>query len=114
MRRCSPSSSSRRLTACVSWARTSASKKSTRQRSRCLASIGRELPAVLHIVWPRRVADQIASRFRHTLKTGEPYRSTDFSARRRDIGVQEDYEWQIQRVTLPGGEYAVVAFFNNI
>jgi len=28
--------------------------------------------------------------------------------------VEEVYEWQIQRVTLPAGEYGVVCFFNNV
>jgi len=28
--------------------------------------------------------------------------------------MKEAYEWQIQRVTLPAGEYGVVCFFNNI
>jgi signal transduction histidine kinase len=28
--------------------------------------------------------------------------------------LEEIYEWQIQRVTLPAGEYGVVCFFNNV
>ena len=76
--------------------------------------IGRDLSEVIHVVWPKRVADQVMSRFRHTLKTGAPYQSPDFAERRRDTGVDEAYEWQIQRVTLPAGEYGVVCFFTNI
>jgi signal transduction histidine kinase len=48
------------------------------------------------------------------LETGELYQSPRFVQRRRDSGVKETYEWQIQRVTLPGGEYGVVCFFNDI
>jgi PAS domain S-box-containing protein len=76
--------------------------------------IGRDFSEIIHIIWPRRVADQVMEHFRHTLKTGEPYQSPNFAERRRDIGVNEIYEWQIQRVTLPAGEYGVVCFFTNI
>ena len=76
--------------------------------------IGRNFLEVMRTIWPRRVADEILKRFRHTLKTGEGYQSLDAVGRRRDIGEKEFYEWQIQRVTLPAGEHGVVCFFNNI
>jgi PAS domain S-box-containing protein len=76
--------------------------------------IGRDFSEIIHIIWPQGIADQIMKRFRHTLKTGAPYQSPDFAERRRDIGVKEVYEWQIQRVTMPAGEYGIVCFFNNI
>jgi len=76
--------------------------------------IGRDFSEVIHVIWPRQVADQVVERFRHTLKTGTPYQALDFAERRRDIGVKEFYEWQIQRVTLPAGEFGVVCFFSNI
>ncbi|MEO8614148.1 MAG: PAS domain S-box protein [Luteolibacter sp.] len=76
--------------------------------------IGREFSEVMRTIWPRRVAEEIVVHFRHTLQTGEPYQSPVFAQRRRDLGVKEVYEWQIQRVTLPVGEYGVVCFFNNI
>lgn len=76
--------------------------------------IDRDFAQILRCVWPDRVADGIVKHFRHTLKTGQPYQSPEFTARRRDLGVQEIYEWQIQRVTLPAGEHGVVCFFNNI
>lgn len=76
--------------------------------------LGRDFSEIVHILWPKRVADQVVERFRQTLKTGEPYQSPEFTERRRDRGAQETYEWQIQRVTLPVGELGVVCFFNNI
>jgi signal transduction histidine kinase len=75
--------------------------------------IGRDFFEIVRVLWPRRTADQVIRKFRHTLKTGEPYRSPAFSERRRDIGVKEFYEWQIQRVTLPDNKYGVVCFFEN-
>jgi PAS domain S-box-containing protein len=76
--------------------------------------IGREFGEILRTLWPRRVANQVVRCFRHTLKSGEPYQSPEFIERRRDTGVEEVYEWQIQRVTLPADEYGVVCFFNNV
>jgi PAS domain S-box-containing protein len=76
--------------------------------------IGREFSEIARTLWPQQVADRVVRRFRHTLKTGESYQSPEFTERRRDTGVEEVYEWQIQRVTLPVGEYGVVCFFNNI
>ena len=76
--------------------------------------IGRDFSEVIHIIWPKKVADDVTARFRKTLKTGESYKSPEFSERRKDIGTQEVYEWQIIRITLPGGEYGVVCFFDNV
>lgn len=76
--------------------------------------IGRDFSEVLRVLWPRRVADQVTKRFRHTLKTGEMYQAPEFTERRHDTGKTETYEWQIQRVTLPAGEHGVVCFFSDI
>ncbi len=76
--------------------------------------IGREFSEIMRAIWPPRVARQVVGRFRHTLKTGQPYKSPEFAERREDTRLVEVYEWQIQRVTLPAGEYGVVCFFNNI
>jgi PAS domain S-box-containing protein len=76
--------------------------------------LGRDLSGIIHLVWPKKIADEIMEHFRHTLRTGKPYHSGDFSGRRRDIKVTETYEWQLQRITLPAGQHGVACFFNNI
>jgi len=76
--------------------------------------LGRNFSEIVHTLWPRSVAATVVARFRHTLKTGEPYQSPEFAERRRDTGMLEVYEWQIQRVTLPAGEHGVVCFFSDI
>jgi len=76
--------------------------------------IGRDFSEVIHVLWPNPAADELVAVFRHTLETGEPYHSTEFIEQRRDIDIEEVYEWQIQRVILPTGENGVVCFFNNI
>ncbi len=75
---------------------------------------GRAFSEITHIVWPKRLADEIMEHFVDTLKTGKPYHSPDFCARRHDTGKKEGYEWQIQRITLPDSEKGVVCFFSNI
>jgi PAS domain S-box-containing protein len=76
--------------------------------------IGRDFSEIHHRLWPKRASDQVVARFRHTLKTGRPYQAPEFTERRRDTGLLEIYQWQIQRITLPTGEYGVVAFFDDI
>ncbi len=76
--------------------------------------LGRSFAEIIRTIWPKRVADDAEKRFRHTLKTGEPYQSLEFVERRKDTHVKEAYEWQIQRVTLPSGDHRVVCFFNDI
>jgi PAS domain S-box-containing protein len=75
---------------------------------------GRDFAEIVRVLWPRRLADSALARFNATLATGEPYRSPEFKSRRRDTGSLEIYDWQIQRVTLPSGEFGVVCFFNDI
>jgi len=76
--------------------------------------IGRDFSAIIRILWPKKIAAEVISHFQHTLQTGEPHYSPEFSERRRDTGVTEFYEWQLQRVTLPAGEQAVVCFFSDL
>ena len=79
-----------------------------------LPVIGRDFSAVIQRIWPKKIGAEIVSRFRHTLQTGEPYYLPEFSERRRDTGLTECYEWQLQRVVLPGGEHGVVCFFSDL
>jgi PAS domain S-box-containing protein len=76
--------------------------------------IGRDLDEIVHIQWPAEYADEIVNLFRHTLETGEPYYTPERIEERRDIGVTEYYEWQINRITLPEGGYGVVCYFRDI
>ena len=75
---------------------------------------GRDFSEIIRLIWPEKIANEIVARFRHTLKTGQPYYSPEFSERRRDTSKSESYEWQIQRITLPAGLHGVVCFFTDI
>ena len=76
--------------------------------------IGRDLVEVIHILWPPECADEIVSRFRRTLATGEPHVSIEFSELRYDRKVRESYDWQIHRITLADGKYGVVCYFIDV
>lgn len=73
--------------------------------------LGRDFTEILRIIWAEPFASQAIKLFRHTLETGEPYHSPDTTAQRRDIMDVESYDWQIQRITLPDGEFGVVCYF---
>ena len=76
--------------------------------------IGRDFVEVIHILWQQEYADEIVDRFRNTLETGEPYVTLERVEQRRDRGVTESYEWQINRIRLPAGGYGVVCYFRDI
>ncbi|HEU5039372.1 MAG TPA: ATP-binding protein, partial [Gemmatimonadales bacterium] len=76
--------------------------------------IGRTFDDVIHTVWPADYADELVTRFRHTLTTGEPYRNPERIEQRLDLGVTEYYEWQINRLPLPDGRFGVVCYFRDI
>jgi PAS domain S-box-containing protein len=48
------------------------------------------------------------------LATGERYSNQTFTARRADLGLDQTYEWEAQRVTLADASYGVVCYFNDI
>ena len=76
--------------------------------------IGRDFDEALGIVWGSEIGPQIASIFRHTLATGERYVSPRFSEQRHDIGVEQAFEWEVQRITLPDGQLGVVCYFKDV
>jgi PAS domain S-box-containing protein len=76
--------------------------------------IGSDFAEVAHALWPPEVADEVVTRFRRTLETGESYRNPEFSAERRDSKVREYYDWQIHRLALPDGQQGVVCYFIDV
>jgi PAS domain S-box-containing protein len=76
--------------------------------------IGRDFSEVIRIVWGPVVGGEIAAIFRRTLATGERYVSPKFVATRGDLAIEEAYDWEIQRVTLPDGQSGVVCYFREV
>jgi PAS domain S-box-containing protein len=80
--------------------------------------IGRDFDEVIHLLWAKDYADEIVRLFRQTLETGEPYVTPERVEQRLDRGVQEYYEWRIDRIPLPherpDKRYGVVCYFRDI
>jgi PAS domain S-box-containing protein len=76
--------------------------------------IGGDFVKIIHLLWPQRYADELVERFRHTLETGVPYFTPERIEERLDRKVIEYYEWQLQRISLPDGQYGVVCYFSDI
>ena len=76
--------------------------------------VGRDFDSVMHVLWPKDYADEIVQLFRRTLETGEPHLVPESIRERRDRRLTEYYEWQINRIPLPGDRRGVVCYFRDI
>jgi PAS domain S-box-containing protein len=72
---------------------------------------GAALADILRAQWPADVAAELERRFRHALATGAPHVDHGFTAVRGDRGTREHYDWQLHRITLPGGRFGVACYF---
>ncbi len=76
--------------------------------------IERDYGEVLRIIWPEPLASEVIGHFRHTLATGEPYAQKNTTEQRLDIPEVESYDWRIERLILPDGQFGVVGYFYDI
>ena len=58
--------------------------------------------------------DALIALFRHTLRTGEPYRTQEPIELRRGDAASAYYEWQISRIALGDGGLGVVCYFRDV
>ncbi|MGZ8253478.1 MAG: hybrid sensor histidine kinase/response regulator [Burkholderiaceae bacterium] len=73
--------------------------------------IGCDFAEILRIVWPEPFATEAIGRFRHTLATGEAYHAPDTTERRGNVDATESYDWKIERIMVPDGNFGVVCHF---
>ena len=73
--------------------------------------IGRSFDEAVRMMWPEPVASDVIQIFRHTLTTGEPYLSRNFSHARADVDQTEAYEWELHRIDMPNGRDGVVCYY---
>lgn len=73
--------------------------------------IGHDFAHAIRLIWPPDVAEDVISRFRHTLLTGETYYAPQLIHQRADIDLVESYEWKIKRINLPDNQYGVVCYY---
>lgn len=76
--------------------------------------LGRDFADIMTQVWGSEIGANVVKVFRHTLETGEKYVSPSFSEQRHDLGVQQAYEWETQRIALNNGRYCVVCYFHDV
>ena len=76
--------------------------------------IGRDFEEIVRTVWTDPFATEALTRFRQTLETGESYVAPSTSELRKDIPGVESYDWKIQRITLPDGQFGVVCYFYDV
>lgn len=76
--------------------------------------LGRDFAEVIQMIWSEPFAGQVLAHFRHTLQTGVPYAAPDTTEQRADVPQVESYDWKIERITLPDGEFGVVCYFYDI
>ena len=76
--------------------------------------LARDFAEVMRAIWPENFAEEAIGRFRHTLETGEPHHQNSLEETRLDTGVDEAYDWQIERVTLPNGKFGVVCYYYDL
>ena len=76
--------------------------------------IGRDFEEVLRLVWADPFVSEALGHFRHTLQTGEAYAAPNTTAQRQNIPDIESYDWKIERITLPDGQFGVVCYFYDI
>lgn len=76
--------------------------------------IGRDFKEVVRTIWPEPFATKVLQHFQHTLDTGLPYAEPNTTEQRKDTPVVESYDWKIERITLPDGQFGVVCYFYDI
>jgi two-component sensor histidine kinase/CheY-like chemotaxis protein len=76
--------------------------------------VGRDFDEITHIMWEKDYANEIVRIFKHTLATGESYIAKERAEIRVDRGVTEYYEWRVDRIQLPNGNWGAVCYFSDI
>ena len=76
--------------------------------------LGHDFEDVLRRVWAEPFVLEALRHVRHTLQTGESYAALNTIRRPQDIHQLESYDWKIERIMLPDGQFGVVCYFYDI
>jgi signal transduction histidine kinase len=76
--------------------------------------VGADFRVVKRHLWEPKFAEEVIGIFEHTLATGEPHYERERIEKRADRQSIEAYEWQINRIPLPEGDFGVVCYFRDI
>ena len=76
--------------------------------------LGRPYADVVDAVWGPEAGTEVLRTVRRTLESGGAYHDPEFTAVRADLGVTQYYDWRVDRIVLPDGNYGVVCYFRDI
>ena len=76
--------------------------------------LGRDFAEILRTIWEEPFASEAIGHFRRTLATGETYHAWDTTEQRANVGQLESYDWKIERILLPDGQFGVVCYFYDL
>jgi PAS domain S-box-containing protein len=77
-------------------------------------AVGRSFDEVMHALRLPESAEEVLDRFRHTLRTGEPYGISELVHECRDDEGAECYELQLERISLSDARHGVVCYFRDV
>jgi PAS domain S-box-containing protein len=75
---------------------------------------GQDFVQLMKRLWEPPYDEEVIAIYRHTLETGESYFTPERGEERADRGVIEYYEWRIERIVLPDGQFGIVCYFRDI
>lgn len=76
--------------------------------------LGRDFSEILRIVWQEPFASDAIGHFRHTLATGQSYASVKEIQPRNNFDETQAYDWRIDRIALPDGNFGIVCYFYDL
>jgi PAS domain S-box-containing protein len=76
--------------------------------------IGSDFNEIVHLLWPPDIAEDLLSKFRKTLRTGEPYLSMGFNALRVDKSKVEHYEYELHQIEMHNNRRGVLCSFLDV
>ncbi len=76
--------------------------------------IGRDFGEVVRVVWTEPFASEVLAHFCHILDSGVAHAEPTLSELRKDKPEVESYDWKIERIVLPNGEFGVICYFYDL
>lgn len=75
---------------------------------------GQDFEQLMRQLWEEPYSNEVIALYQHTLETGEPFFTAERGEVRADRGITEYYEWRIERIVLPDGQFGIVCYFRDI
>lgn len=76
--------------------------------------IDRKFDEAINFFWSQESAHQMVANLQNTLDTGESFATRRFPGERLDRSEPKWYDWKMDRIGLPDGQFGVVCYFVDI